>query len=578
MSSPVPVTKAYTRSAILAWANTILGGSLLTLQDIPCHDVALLLYGVFSSAASPTAAQRELQASDDGNHVSSIPLLCAAELHAHDARHHSTCMRYLQLVQFPAAKEAIRKASATSRSYATGPAPALSGASPVAGEERSGNNAVTQQRNAEHVLAFVRALSSEEAELLRASSLTDGDSKREDDVDAERAIHTGNNANVVLLLGPSMTASAWLSGSAFVEELKLWRWVRLMADRHRCTVQSIRSAISAYLQQDATTQQSAPPATAPTTACLDAEKRERSSPQAPEDEDGVADSLAMVQVRSVAGSNAKTSDASEIAQELKRMRLEASQSPAPAPMSTSSMAMLNRSMSPIHSLLSPIRDADRRVRSENEGLSSSSEAAAAAKAALAVHEATEATVTPYVARAPPLQSTLREAQAALEQAFRDAAAAAAAVAVTAVDAESSSTHSSTGAAGNSNEGAAQKAARHPTLPVIHNGSESQEVMCRQRMVAQVFANTTDTDGHVQANESEDGGGMGGATSHPLASRSSAAALTAPPSCDVCPAVMAHAIQCNLNAIDALEEVRAKAIAACLKKDPVALLAALQNIV
>jgi hypothetical protein len=566
MSSAASTTSPYTRSAILAWANTILDATHLTFQDIPCHDVGLLLYGVFHSTSA-----KDAQISLPSTRAATVPLLSAAELHVHTAQHRMTCERFLQLFQFPA--------SVVSRACTASPAPP-SAASPqtaataVAAEERSTSGAASsasavamvQQRNAEHVLAMIRALSSEEAELLRnvpvatVNTESGSDSKHicsgDDHAECGDAHVNDNAANVVLLLGPSMTPTAWLSGSAFVEELKLWRWVRLMADRHHRTVPAIRATILGYLQQDTETvaQRKVTQSSVSSAVPAGTEKRRRSDSPVPDvakEKDG----------ESVEGSECATNDDSSThstadrvdhAQELKRARLDVSPSPVPVA-ATSPQMLLNASVSPLHALLSPHAHEE----ATNTVLNS------VATGEDARRDAADATTSVFVSQATALQNTLRVAQQTLERAFRDAAA------KTVVDSEAAGGTLEDGTAGSAS------VVGHTSLSAIANGSAVQEATYRQRMVGHVFAlpadDTTVTEerqGVPVGGDGDEGCGIAGRAAN---------LLTAPPSCAVCPALMAHAVQCNLNAIDALEETRARAITACLKKDPVALLAALQGV-
>ncbi|KAH9584288.1 hypothetical protein LSM04_007709 [Trypanosoma melophagium] len=45
----------------------------------------------------------------------------------------------------------------------------------------------------------------------------------------------------------NMTASAWMEGKAFVEELKMWRWIRAEAFRRRLEVRELESRVQAFL-------------------------------------------------------------------------------------------------------------------------------------------------------------------------------------------------------------------------------------------------------------------------------------------------------------------------------------------
>lgn len=553
MSARQSIGNAYTRSAILAWANTILNASHLTFQDIPCHDVALLLYGIFHSHHHQQH-ETAVAASANDTGAAAVPLLAPDALRLHDAQHGATCVRFLQLLQFSSVD--------TPHARTASPPPGTAPASTT--DERSTTSAaaaVAQQRNAEHVLAMIRALSAEEAELLRtapsnAISGPNGCGAASEESEEQRRAAAGTAANVVLLLGPSMTPTAWLSGSAFVEELKLWRWVRLMADRHRCTVASIGRAIADYLQHDGLGKGEAEALASTSPALKTTETQQQQQPQPRQ--------RTPSQLRAEMSSIADDTVCEEGVPEPKRARPELSLSPAPAlptaTTSSSSLLMpLHGSVSPVHALLSPIRDADRRAPAGH----STASAGAASAANWAVQDATEATATPYVTQARPLQQALQDAQVTLQQTLRDAHQTASAAATDAPT--SPSTRSSTGVTATNTA----VPPRPPALPAVVNVSDAQEASCRQRMTARVFHPTS---AHENGAEGQLGG-EGGASSPSLL-----AMHMSPPSCTVCPALMAHAIQCNLNAIDALEEVRAKAIAACMKKDAVALLAALQNVV
>lgn len=611
MSSKTSVTTvSYTRSSILAWVNAIFGSAHLTFQDIPCHDVALLLYGIFHTDPSTTHVEPPAITADNGTSpTTTVPLLSAAEVQTHAACHQATCARFLQLIQFPALSCATT--ATASRVHTVSPTSAVSVSSPTTAEERSANAVtataaavMTQQRNAEHVLAMIRALSAEEAELLRtcATIAHDDDNNRNSSSSSNgsnggEVARAGNTANVVLLLGPSMTPTVWLSGCAFVEELKLWRWLRLMADRHRRTTPSIRAVIAGYLQQDVAYHPSAVPL-----VHVAAEKRQRSASPVPEQEKernvkghGARDGHDEAQTETNAVVSNSTANATETNTDVSAAscdahaslrgcarRLEASPSPVPV-LATPATALLSHPLSPMHALLSPIRDGERRVCPEQSGTETSAVAAAAA-----FQEARAATETSCMAQVLPLQQALHAAQTTLKQAMHDAA-------VKVANATASSTHSSAGAAESGEDTVVLpfSVARQPLLPALHNSREEQETRCRQRMVTRVFASAADTRAEVDAPGERCGGNdclhiISSSSQHNSSSYSSPSAtagagggcatLAAPLCCDVCPAIMAHAIQCNLNAIDALEEARTKAIAACLKKDPLALLAALQNIV
>lgn len=79
-------------------------------------------------------------------------------------------------------------------------------------------------RNTEHILALLRKASSEAAELLSR--------------DATMPQLTVND---------SLTAAVWLSGKAFVEELKIWRWVRALTEYRGVTEADVRREIQRFV-------------------------------------------------------------------------------------------------------------------------------------------------------------------------------------------------------------------------------------------------------------------------------------------------------------------------------------------
>ncbi|CAJ1017671.1 hypothetical protein, conserved [Leishmania shawi] len=573
-------TTQYTRSTILAWANDVLETSYTTFQDIPSHEVGLLLYGIFlgsTSRGNATASGLEDAAATATS--ASVPLLTEAQLHTHHQRHKATCMRYLQLLQFPSTPSPTTPANTappvaaaitwtTAEASASSPGRTSASALPLFPDgHHVVTSAVAQQRNAEHVLALIRALSAEEAELLRAEA---NDSP---------ARGGGNTANAVLLLGSSMTPEAWLSGGAFVEELKLWRWVRLMAERHRISPRAIRRTIRAYLQHEGGSVVSVVPAPAKEAhtsppSCA----QSRGASPAPQSPTFVSEmrNVAEVALGEVRGGPlpSKSTQAlpEEVSgnpafQEIKRMRPEMLPSTSPPPANpaaattaaitgpaTLSLTPLVGPVSPAHVLFSPIKE----VAATEDGAGPDDCNATSLSWAIpgsSLHSPSTAAITSYVAQATELQAALRSAQVALENELTLHRAQQQQQPLRLPTCASGSTSPrSSGGDMLDGAGAVRKVAQL-LAPATHP-SDAQESLCRQHMVNTVFAKTL--------------GGRGDSSlSSPVPD-----ALT----CDVCPSIMAHAIQCNLTAIDDLENVRARAIAACLKKDPVTLLATLQSIV
>ncbi|AYU76338.1 hypothetical protein, conserved [Leishmania donovani] len=571
-------TTQYTRSGILAWANDVLETSYATFQNIPSYEVGLLLYGIFHDCPSrgettanglgdTTAAAAATTTSS-----ASVPLLSAAELHRHHQRHHETCMRYLQLLQFPPTPPSTapaNPAAAAPSGAAEASAPRPGGSAPASplpplpDGHGGAASAVAQQRNAEHVLAMVRTLSAEEAELSRAEAsdtLTSGG---------------GHAASVVLLLGPSMTPAAWLGGSAFVEELKLWRWVRLMAERHRSSARAIRRAIRAYLQHEVgvAAVARAPTKDSQTSSASCAQSRGASpAPHSPvvmmEMSDVAEVELGDARGGLLPGKSTRTfaEDASgdTLSQEMKRMRPETLPSTSPVPVhaaaavattrpATSSVTPLVGSVSPVHALLSPIKEVAAAGSARTDDCSATGLSWTTSSSS--VHAASVATITPYVAQATELQAALRTAQAALQKELALHRAQQQQRPLTLPTTTSGST-SERSSGGDVPDGAGAMHKVAPLLAPATNVCDALEASCRQRMVNTVCAKT-------------------------LGDRGGSSLLSPVPdtlTCNVCPSIMAHAIQCNLAAIDDLEDVRARAIAACLRRDSVALLAALQNIV
>ncbi|GET86164.1 hypothetical protein, conserved [Leishmania tarentolae] len=580
-------TTQYTRSAILAWANDILERSYTTFQSIPSHEVGLLLYGVFHDCPSrdgatanglsdttAAAAAAAAAAAQTTTTSVSVPLLSGAELRRHHQRHHETCMRYLQLLQFPSTSSCTTSANPATAAALPGAeeasAPSSRGTSASALPPRpdghyGATSAVVQQRNAEHVLAMIRALSAEEAEMLHV-------------VASETPTNDGGaTANVVLMLGPSMTPEAWLSGSVFVEELKLWRWVRLMAERHCSSARAMQRAIRAYLQHEVGV---SPVAPAPaeegqTSPAIDRQSRGASLlPRSPvvvmkvsgipevELGDGRGGLLPGKSTRTCAED--ESGDA--VLREMKRMRPEMLPSISPAPAQaaaadtitepeTSTATPLIGSVSPVHALVSPIKEVAAAAANGARTDDCTATGLSWATTSSSAHAASMAAITPYVAHATELQSVLRTAQAVLQKEIALHRAQQQDLPLTLPTTTSGSTlvHSS-GDGVSDGAGAMPKVAS--LLASATNPCDAQEASCRQRMVNTVCAN-------------------------PLRDRGDSSLPPPVPdtlACNVCPSIMAHAIQCNLTAMDVLEDVRARAIAACLKRDPVALLAALQNIV
>ncbi|CAJ02215.2 conserved hypothetical protein [Leishmania major strain Friedlin] len=576
--STTTTTTQYTRSAILAWANDVLETSYATFQNIPSYEVGLLLYGIFHGCPSrgdATANRRgdttDAAAAATATSSVSVPLLSAAELHRHHERHHETCMRYLQLLQFPSMPPSTAPTNPAAvvlsgTAEASAPSPGSTPASllpPLPDGHSGATSAVAQKRNAEHVLAMICALSAEEAELSRAEA------------SETRTSGGGHTASVVLLLGPSMTPAAWLAGSAFVEELKLWRWVRLMAERHRRSARAIRRAICAYLQHEVGVAAVAP---APakdsqtgTASCVQS-RGASPAPRSPVVMMEMSD-VAEVELGDARGgllpgkstrAFAEDESGDTVLQEMKRMRPEMLPSTSPVPVhavaaattarpATSSVTPLVDSVSPVHALLSPIKEVAAAGGARTDGCSATGLSWTTSSSS--VHAASEATITPYVAQATELQSALRTAQAALHKELALHRAQQQQCPLTLPTSTSGSTSErSSGGDVSDDAGAMHKVA--PLLAPATNVCDALEASCRQRMVNTVCAKT-------------------------LGDRGDSSPLSPVPdtlTCDVCPSIMAHAIQCNLAAIDDLEDVRARAIAACLRKDSVALLAALQNIV
>ncbi|KAG5485764.1 hypothetical protein LSCM1_07176 [Leishmania martiniquensis] len=560
-------TTPYTRSAILTWANDILEASYTNFQSIPSHEVGLLLYGVFHDSPCKGSAEAsrlgDAAAAAAGN--AGVPRLSEAELHVHHKRHQATCMRYLQLLQFPSTPSSTAAATEAAApkldcTYASSSSPCLDG-------HNGATSAVAQQCNAEHVLAMIRALSAEEAELLRAEA---------NDTPASDA---GSTSNIVLLLGPSMTPAAWLSGGAFVEELKLWRWVRLMAERHRCSVRAIRRTIRAYLQQEVgTTPAFSVAAKEARTSAVDCAQSRGASP-APRSPVVVREAPEMTEpergearVAHIVGQTARAHAEDEpndrASPEMKRMRPELLPSASRVPVHAAAVAgaaatieapaMLSvtplvGSLSPGHGFSSAITEvaAAPGARADDSSASGRSWVTSSSSALTA----SEATMTPYVAQVGELQTKLRSAQQALQNALalERAQQPQPLSMLSASTTESASVRSSDGGTPDG-VGAMHKAA--PLLVPATNPCDAQECLLRQRMVSTVFAKTPGCQGDS----------------------SLSSPVPDPRTCDVCPAILGHAIQGNLAAIDSLEEVRARAIAACLKRDAVALLAALQSIV
>ncbi|KAG5506894.1 hypothetical protein JIQ42_07613 [Leishmania sp. Namibia] len=566
----------YTRSSILAWANDVLETSYTAFQNIPSYEVGLLLYGVFhdstrrDDAAASGLGDATAAATAAAN--AGVSLLSEAELHTHHKRHQATCMRYLQRLQFPfiltsaAAAATAGVSPAVSATESSAPNPGGTSASPLSplpDGHNGATSAVAQGRNAEHVLAMIRELSAEEAELLR-----DGAN--------DTSVSGGVNAsNTVLLLGPSMTPAAWLSGSAFVEELKLWRWVRLMAERHRSSPRAIRRTIRAYLHHEVGVTSASPvsakEARASPLSC--AQSRGASpAPRSPAvaEEVGKMAEVERGEERSVRLSGKSTralaedeTDATAL-QELKRMRPEMPPSTSPVPAhavaaektiapATLSVTPLVGSVSPVHAALSPIKEAVAAAGActDNLGATGLSWPTSSSGA----HTASATTITPYVVQAAELQTTLRSAQKALQNELK-LHRAQQQQPLPVLPAPMPGSTSAYLSAGDMPDGTSAMHTAAPLLAPATNPCDAQEVFYRQHMVNTVFAKTP--------------GGRGDSSLSSLVSNTLA--------CDVCPSILAHAIQGNLTAIDHLEDVRARAIAACLKKDPMALLAALQSIV
>lgn len=512
----------YTRSAILAWANEVLEASHANFQELPAHEVGLLLYGVFQTASASAAA-----ASAPGSAAPSVQLLEASQVSAHHQRHQRTCLRYLQLLQFPQSQTAADGAgisTTSSRSSSNG-----------GGGVAVSLSAAQQHRNAEHVLAMIHALSGEEAELLRVETA-------HTPVTEEAA-----SANVVLALGPAMTPSAWLSGRAFVEELKLWRWMRLMAERHHSSVGAIRRAVRAYLQHgDASgsdcTSGGALASTPPPAVSRDPSP----APRVP-----AAHEVSPAEVHTIGAPHARTGEGVDdtpddvLQHELKRMKPELPPSASPLPLIGSI------SPEPVAAETGKTTAVTGELVATAPQQWSAIDRAGVQTSGSTAHTTVAATTTPHVARVPQLHAALLQAQAALQSELTQHRAAQLALQTSAA----SSTASPRTSGDAASSGAAVSAVL--SLPHVAAPGDALETSCRQHMVRQLHS-------------APDGGGSAtGAPASPLPE-----GLT----CAVCPSLMAHAIQCNLAALDEMTAIRGRAVAACLKKDPVALLAALQHIV
>ncbi|CCW60215.1 unnamed protein product [Phytomonas sp. EM1] len=173
----------YTCAAITEWANTIFRTSHESLIQFQPKDVALLLYGILKAHA--TLVQSEHPPTED---FSALLSCCS-----------------LQEIQFQA-----------------------------------NPSATTQLRNAEHVLSVVRRVSSGLAArgAFPSSSSSSSSAPSSSPSSASRAFG---------VIGETLTAEVWLDGRAFVEELKLWRWLREIAVRLDSTVVGIQHAVQAYL-------------------------------------------------------------------------------------------------------------------------------------------------------------------------------------------------------------------------------------------------------------------------------------------------------------------------------------------
>lgn len=82
--------------------------------------------------------------------------------------------------------------------------------------------------NAQHVLQLLKTLSEAEAKELNGM---------------DSAVPSAN----VYKMDPNLSAVDWLEGKAFVEELKMWRWVRMKAETLGVAPDAVRAAIHTYL-------------------------------------------------------------------------------------------------------------------------------------------------------------------------------------------------------------------------------------------------------------------------------------------------------------------------------------------
>lgn len=89
-------------------------------------------------------------------------------------------------------------------------------------------------RNAQHVLKSIHRLS------------TPYEQKQEEHTN--RTLGSQLHGYPTTLLGPHVTPAAWVEGRAFIEELKVWRWLRLEAMKRNVAETWIEAEIQSYLK------------------------------------------------------------------------------------------------------------------------------------------------------------------------------------------------------------------------------------------------------------------------------------------------------------------------------------------
>lgn len=92
--------------------------------------------------------------------------------------------------------------------------------------------------NVQHVLRMIHHLSADSALAPRSSRSPHAPAS---------ATGVADDSAAVSIVGPHLTAVDWMEGRAFVEELKVWRWVRVMAQGMQRSAATIRQAMSDYL-------------------------------------------------------------------------------------------------------------------------------------------------------------------------------------------------------------------------------------------------------------------------------------------------------------------------------------------